>query len=174
MKGRRDVLLSPYLGCEPLSEVGGESRVSVSDNLLWEAEPGIDVFEVQGCYSWTRDCSRAWEKQGRTRIAVVDNSENGVFSSYLWQAGDQIHSDLLEWKGVFRGGDMVEGDSRSMRKVFVLLTRRTSGDIVGNPGLHPFSDQVVLGLSESLVPSRVSCCRVVVDQGHKISLLRFG
>ncbi len=94
---------------------------------------------------------------------MVNNSEDGVFSSYLWQTGDQIHSNLLEWKGVFWGGDAIEGDSRPVHKVLVLLTRRTSGDVIGNPGFHPFPDQVVLGLSESLVPSRVSCCGVIVD-----------
>src|SRR5258708_3570889 len=171
MKGRRDVLLGSYFGCEPLSKVGGKSRVSVSDNLFGEAEPGIDVFEVQGCYPRSRNCGRAWKEQGRMRTAVVDNSENGVFSSYLGQASDQIHGDLLEWKGVFWGSDTIEGDSRSVRKVFVLLTRRAPGDVVGNPGFHPFPDQVVLGLSESLVPSRVSCRGVVMDQGHKVSFL---
>ena len=107
MKGRRDVLLGPYLGCEPFSKVGGESRVSISDNFLWEAKPGIDVFEIQGCYSWACDCGGAWEKQGCMRTGVVNDSENGVFSSYLWQTGDQIHCNLLEWKGVFWGGDVV-------------------------------------------------------------------
>src|SRR5258707_9128423 len=163
MEGCRDVLLGPYLSCEPLSEVRSESGVSVGDDLLWEAEPGIDVFEIQGCYSWACDCGGAWEKQGCTRTAVVDDSENGVFSSYLWQTGDQIHCNLLEWKGVFWGCDTVKGDSRPMRKVFVLLTRCTSGDVAGDPGLHSFPDQVILGLSEGFVPSRVSCCGVVVD-----------
>src|SRR5258707_5064391 len=173
MKGRRDVLLGSYFDCEPLSKVGGESRVPISDNLLWEAKPGIDVFEVQGCYSWSRNCGRAWKEQGRTRTAVVDDSENGVFSSYLWQTSDQIHGDLLEWKGVLWGSDAIEGDSRSVRKVFVLLTRHASGDIISDPGLHPFPDQMVLGLLKGLVPSRVSCRGVVMGQGHKVSFLRF-
>src|SRR5713226_1752343 len=121
MKGRRDVLSSPYFGCKPLSKVRGESRVSISDNFLWEAEPGIDIFEVQGHYSRTRDCSGTWEEQGRARAAMVNNGENGVFSSYLWQPSNQVHGNLLEWKGVFWGSDTVEGDSRPVREVFVLL-----------------------------------------------------
>ena len=163
MEGRRDVLLGPYLGHEPLSKVGGKPRVPISDDLFGEAEPGVDVLEVQGCYPWSCDCGGTWEKQSRTRAAMVDNRENGVLSSYLGQTSDQIHCDLLKWKGVFWGSDTVKGDSRSVHQVLILLTRRASGDVVGNPGFHPFPDQMVLGLSESLIPSRVSCRGVIVD-----------
>src|SRR5260370_33432038 len=106
---------------------------------------------------------------------MVNNSEDGVFSSYLWQTCDQVHSDLLEREGVFWGSDTIEGDSRSMRQVFVLLTRCAPGDIVGNPGLHPFPNQVVLGLSESLIPSRMYFWwmgRDYVLQVHLFSLRR--
>src|SRR5260370_851143 len=137
MKGRRDVLSSPYFSCKPPSEMRGESRVSISDNLLRETKPGIDVLEVQGCYSWARNCGRTWEEQGRTRTAVIDYGENSILSSYLWETGDQIHGDLLKWKGVFWGSDAVKGNSRLVCEVFVLLTRRASGDIVSDPGLHP-------------------------------------
>ena len=61
-----------------------------------------------------------------------------------------------------------------MCQVFVLLARCTTGDIVGDPGLHSFPDQSVLGLSDGLVPSRVSCSRVIVDQSHQVLFLRFG
>src|SRR5258708_22241175 len=60
-----------------------------------------------------------------------------------------------------------------MRKVFVLLARCTSGDVIGDPGFHSFPDQMVLGLPEGLIPSRVSCGGVVVDQGHQVSFLHF-
>ena len=49
-----------------------------------------------------------------------------------------------------------------MCKVFVLLTYRTSSDIVGNPALHALPDQVILGLLKGFVPSGVSCCWVVI------------
>src|SRR5258707_7501363 len=61
-----------------------------------------------------------------------------------------------------------------MRKVFVLLARCTSGNVISDPGLHSFPDQMVLGLSESLVPSRMSCGGVIMDQGHQIPFLHFG
>ena len=105
---------------------------------------------------------------------MVDYSENGVFTPYVWQTSDQVHCDLLEWEGVFWGGDMVQGDSRSVRKVLVLLTCCTSCDIVGDPGFHPFPDQSVLGLSESFISSRVSCSGVVVNQHHQVPFLCFG
>src|SRR5260370_28773871 len=105
---------------------------------------------------------------------MINDSENGIFPSYLWQTGDQIHGDLLERERVFWGSDSVKGDSRSMCQVFVLLARCTTGDIVGDPGLHSLPDQLVLGLSDGLIPSRVSCSGVIVDQSHQVPFLRFG
>src|SRR5258707_11971635 len=97
---------------------------------------------------------------------MVDDGEDSIFSPYVRQTSDQIHSNLLERKGVFWGGDTVQGDSRPMCKVFVLLTCCAPGDIVSDPGLHPFPDQVILGLSEGLIPSRMSCHGMIVNQGH--------
>ena len=105
---------------------------------------------------------------------MIDYSENGVFAPYVWQASDQVHCDLLKWEGIFWGRDMVQRDSRSVRKVLVLLACCASCDVVGNPGFHSLPDQVILGLSEGLVSSRVSCSRVVVNQGHQIPLLHLG
>src|SRR5258708_20580754 len=97
---------------------------------------------------------------------MVDNSEDSIFSPYFGQNSNQIHGNLLEWKGVFWGGDTVQGNSRPMCKVLVLLTGCAPGDIVGDPGLHPLPDQMVLGLSEGLISSRVSCGGVIVNQSH--------
>src|SRR5258707_12385375 len=99
---------------------------------------------------------------------MIDYSENGVFTAYVWQTSDQVHCDLVEWEGVFWGGDMVQGDSRSVRKVLVLLTCCTSCDIVGDPGFHPFPDQVILGLSTGFISSGVSCGRMVRSQGVQV------
>jgi len=94
---------------------------------------------------------------------MINDSENSIFPSYLGKTRDQVHGNLLEWKGVLRGGDVIQGDSGLMRKVFVLLARCTPCDIIGDPGFHSFPDQTILGLSKGLIPSRMSCGGVVVD-----------
>src|SRR5216684_3952331 len=105
---------------------------------------------------------------------MIDYSENGVFTPYVWQASDQVHCNLLEWEGVFWGSDTVQGDSRSVCKVLVLLTCCAFCDVVGDPGFHPFPDQVILGLSKGFVSSRVSCGGMVMNQGHQVPFLHFG
>jgi len=96
------------------------------------------VLEVEGSYSWTGDCDRAREKHSSLRTSVINDGEDGIFSSYVWKSYDKIHSDLLEGEGIFWGSDMIEGDSRPMSKILVLLAYCTSSNIIGNPGLHPF------------------------------------
>ncbi len=102
---------------------------------------------------------------------MINDSEDGIFTPYVWQASDQVHCDLLEREGVFWGGDVVQGDSRSVCKVLVLLTCCAPCDVVGDPGLHPFPDQVFLGLSKGLIPSRVPCGGMVMNQGHQVPFL---
>src|SRR5258708_36314715 len=99
---------------------------------------------------------------------MIDDGEDSIFSSYVWKSCDEIHSDLLKGEGVFWGGDTIERDSRPVSKVLVLLPCCTSSNVIGDPGLHPFPSEVVLGLSEGLIPSRVSCCGVVVHQHHQV------
>jgi hypothetical protein len=59
---------------------------------------------------------------------------------------------------------MVDEDS-------ILLTSRTSLHILGDPMVHSQPGETSLSLSDHFVPPGVACGGVVVDQGHKISLL---
>ena len=43
----RHVLLDPQLLCHSFGKVGHESGVSIGDDLIWQAKPSIDVFEIQ-------------------------------------------------------------------------------------------------------------------------------
>ena len=85
MKGRRDVLLGPYLGRKPPSEVRGKSGVSIGNDFLWEPKPRVNVFEVQGGYAQSCDGGGTWEKQSCTRTSVIDDSEDGVLPPYSGQ-----------------------------------------------------------------------------------------
>jgi len=96
------------------------------------------MFEVQGGYSWASDCDRTREKYGSSRASMIDDSEDGVFSLYVWEPCDKVHGNLLEGEGVFWGSDMIEGDSGSMSKILVLLAYCTSSNVISNPGFHPF------------------------------------
>ena len=100
---------------------------------------------------------------------MIDDGEDGILSSYVWKSCDEIHSDLLKGEGVFWGSDTIERDSRLVSKVLVLLACCTSSNVIGDPCLHSCPPEVVLGLSESLIPPRVSCCGVVMHQCHQIS-----
>ena len=61
-----------------------------------------------------------------------------------------------------------------MGEDFVLLTRSASFDIVCDPIVHfnPFC--VCFGFVDSLVSARVSCCGVVVNEGHNEPFLCIG
>ena len=96
------------------------------------------MLEIKGGYSWTSDCDRAREKYGSSRTSMVNNGEDGILSLYIWKSCDEIHGDLLEGKGIFWGSDTIEGDSRLMSKVLILLAYCTSSNIISDPGLHPF------------------------------------
>jgi hypothetical protein len=84
----RDILLGPYVGRECSPEVRGELRISVRDDLLWEAEPGVDVLQVERSDTWTGDGGSAWQEDGCSGAAMVDYGENGVLATYPWEACD--------------------------------------------------------------------------------------
>src|SRR5260370_2316902 len=96
------------------------------------------MLEIKSSYSWACDCDRAGEKHGSSGASVINDSENGIFSLYVWKSCDEIHCDLLKGKGIFWGSDMVKRDSRLMSKVLILLACCTSIDIISDPGFHPF------------------------------------
>src|SRR5713226_3268652 len=115
-----------------------KSRVPIRNDFLREAKPWVDMFKVQGGYPWSSDCDRAREEYSRLGTSMVNNGKDGIFSLYAWESCDKIHGDLLKGEGVFRACDMVEGNSRPMSKILVLLAYCTSCNVVGDPGFHPF------------------------------------
>jgi hypothetical protein len=80
----------------------------------------------------------------------------------------------LEWVGIFRGADLVEGGLGTVDKDFILLTSRTSLHVLGNPMVHSWPGKMSLSLSDRFVLPGMACGGVVVDQGHEISLLGLG
>ncbi len=96
------------------------------------------MLEVQSGYSWPCDCDRAGEEYSRSGTSVVNNGEDSIFSSYVWESCDKVHSDLLKGEGVVWTHDTVEGNSRPMGEILVLLAGCASCDIVSDPGFHPF------------------------------------
>ena len=76
----------------------------------------------------------------------------------------------MEWKGVFLGGDAIERDSGFVGEDFILLTGGASFHIVRNPFVHSYPLQLLLGFSDCLIPTWVSCCGVVMHKGHEGSL----
>ncbi len=93
---------------------------------------------------------------------MVNDGEDGILSSYIWKSCDEIHGNLLKGEGVFWGSDAIERNSRPMSKILVLLACCTSSNIIGDPGLHSSPFEMVLGLSEGLISSRVPCHGVVM------------
>ena|SRR5260221_12676626 len=96
------------------------------------------MLEVKGGYSRASDRDGTREKHGSSRTPMINDSEDGILSPYMWESCDEIHCDLLEGKGVFWGSDIVKGDSRPMSKVLILLAYCTTSNVIGDPGLHSF------------------------------------
>jgi hypothetical protein len=72
---------------------------------------------------------------------------------------------------VYWGANPVEGDLGAVDEDFILLAGCTPFHILSNPMVHSWPREVVFGLLDCLVSPRVSCCGVVMYQGHEVSLL---
>jgi hypothetical protein len=119
--------------------VGRETRISVADDLLWEAEPSEYVFQVEFCYSRAGDRGGAGEKDRSSGTAMVYDSQNCIVSVTLWEARDKIHRYVREWFGVDGRGDTKQWGFDAVGQVLVLLTCGASFDVFcyPRPGARP-------------------------------------
>ncbi len=69
---------------------------------------------------------------------MVDNGEDRVLLSYVWESCDKVHSDLLKGEGVVWTCDTIEGNSGPVGEILVLLAGCASCNIISDPGFHPF------------------------------------
>ena len=82
---------------------------------------------------------------------MIDNRQDRIIWSIGWQSGDEIQGRLLEWERVVCRGDAVEGNACSMGDIFVLLTYRTSRNVVLDPGAHPWPPVRMGDLGEGFI-----------------------
>jgi hypothetical protein len=169
-----DVLLGPYVDRKHSPKVRGKSRVPVRDNLPQEAKPGIDVLLIEHGDAWAGNGGSTWQKDGCLGAAMVDYGEDGILTMYSWEDCDQIHRYLLEWAGVPWGTDPVEGGFSVMNEDLVLLTDCIPFHILGDPVVHSQPGEMLSGLLNHLVSSWVTHSRMVMDQGHEVSLSGLG
>src|SRR5712672_1491851 len=149
-----------------------ESWVSIRDNFLWEPKPSIDIIKVKLSDLGSRDLFGAWEEDGCSGATVINDCQDGVVSIGLRKADDEVHSDLLEWKGSWIGGDFIHRRASAMGDNLVLLTRSTSLDVLCDPCSHVWPPIIPLGLSDGLVASGVSGYETLVYHSHDFSFER--
>ncbi len=87
----------------------------------------------------------------------------------LWESRNKVHCNLLERESALLGGDAVERCFLFMSQDFVLLTGCTTFYVVCDPLSHPCPGQDFISFSGCFIASRMSCSRVVVDEGHEVS-----
>ncbi len=66
---------------------------------------------------------------------MVNNGEDAVISSTLWEPCDQVHGYLGERQGIVWDGDLIQGYAGLMCEVLVLLTYSTALNVLLNPSL---------------------------------------
>jgi hypothetical protein len=157
-----DILLGPYVGCEHSTEVRGELRVPVCDDLLQEAKPGVDVLQIEHGDAWTGNGGGTWQEDGCLGASMVNYGKNGILIVYFGEACDQVHRYLLEWMSIYQGANLVEGDLGVVDKDFILLAGCAPFYILSNPMVHSWPREAVFGLPDCLVSPRVSCCGMVM------------
>jgi hypothetical protein len=73
--------------------------------------------------------------------------------------------------GAFWGADLIEGGLGAVDKDLILLTGCTSLHVLGDLIVHPWPGKALLSLLNHFVSPRVACSRMVMNQGHEVSLL---
>jgi hypothetical protein len=81
---------------------------------------------------------------------------------------------LWEQAGIFWGADSIEGSFGAVNEDLILLTGRISLYVLGDPMVHTRLEEVPLGLPNRFVLPGVACSGMIMNQGHKVSLLGFG
>ena len=97
---------------------------------------------------------------------MVNNGEYCVETSDRGQPCDKIHTDLSEGERFGFSGDTVKWGSSGMSDGFVLLTSRTSLDVIRDPLFHSRPLGAFACLSKGFVSSRMSGGGVIVVNGH--------
>ena len=133
MEGSRDILLNPQRSGQPLREVGGESRVSIRNDLLRQSEPSVDMLHIQFSDSFSRDRHLAGEEDGRSATAMVHNGQNGVGTSGGGKLGDKVETNHLEGEGICCCRDPELGSSFGVVLQFVLLTASATLNVRRHP-----------------------------------------
>src|SRR5712671_229426 len=146
--------------------------VSVQDNFLWEPKPSVDVIEVELSDFGSRDLSRTWEEDGCSGATMVDDCQDGIVSVGLREADDEVHGNLLKWKGSRVGGDLVHRGTSAVGDDFILLARSASLDVLRDPRSHVWPPIIPLSLSDGLVASGVPGYETLVYHSHDFSFER--
>ena len=87
---------------------------------------------------------------------MVDDGEDRVVLIRLWESDNEVHSYLLERKGSRICGDFVHRGARAVGNDLVLLARRTSLDVLCDPGAHVWPPVCSLRLGDGFVTSGMS------------------
>src|SRR6266403_4408734 len=90
-------------------------------------------------------------------------------SVLLRESCDKIHRDLLEGEGAFFGCNAVKRYPFPMGHNLILLADGAAFDVVCDPLSHSSPRQDLRSFSDRLVSSGVTCGRMIVDEGHKVS-----
>src|SRR6266436_9317412 len=90
-------------------------------------------------------------------------------SMLLQESCNEIHRNLLKGEGAFFCGDVIERYFLFMSYDFILLACCASLHIVCYPLSHPRPWQDFCCFPNCFISSGVSCCGVVVDEGHEVS-----
>lgn len=91
----------------------------------------------------------------------------------LEESCNQVHCYLLKGKGVFVGDYVVEWCTLFVCEDFVLLACSTSFNIIHDLLIHPCPLCMGFSFLNSFILSQMSCCGMIVDNGHDRSLLCF-
>jgi|SRR6266403_812217 len=97
---------------------------------------------------------------------MIYNGEDCIISFLLWESCDEVHCNLLKWKGSFFGGDLIQGRLLLISKDFVLLTVGTSLDIIRYPLAHTYPFVYFGSFPNGFISFWMSSCWMIVDKGH--------
>jgi hypothetical protein len=75
-----DILLNAYFGTDVSSELRCQPRVSIGDDLPWDAIVWKDLFKIDFSQFLGSHSFLARNEYDRFGTVVVDNSKNGIIS----------------------------------------------------------------------------------------------
>ena len=126
-----------------MCEGRGELQTAIGDDSVVKAKSGEDVLKKDVCDVHSRGSFVTGMENYPFRKAMVDHNQDQIITVGDGEISDEIHGDLLEGAGAFRG-------DRSQRQVarvsidFIGLTRGTPGDKLVDKGGHAGPPVVLL------------------------------